>query len=121
MAKKNLITGKDTKDSPKTDSAPEAEAQSAAPEQSEADALRAELAQVKKELANAEAKKNRAEGELTMKVSVKGCVSVYGMGRFPQSLYKSQWKRLEKEMPRIMEFIKANDAILPEKKAAVKK
>jgi hypothetical protein len=81
--------------------------------------LRAQLEALKVELANAQAKKNRAEGELTLKVSQKGCVSVYGMGRFPQSLYKSQWKRLAKEMPRIMEFIEANDAILPEKKAAV--
>jgi hypothetical protein len=118
---KNLISGKtvnkaDSKaDAPKA--APEAVAV-ATPEADETAQLKAELAEVKKELANANAKKNRAEGALTLKVSQKGCVSVYGMGRFPQSLYKSQWKRLAKEMDNIMEFIKVNEDILPEKKGA---
>jgi len=112
---KDLISGKnvnkaDTKDAPK--------AVADAPEQSEADALRAELAEVKKDLANAQAKKDRAPGELTIKASAKGCVCVYGLMRFPVSLYKSQWQRLAKEMGRVDAFIKENDAILPDKKAA---
>ncbi len=115
---KNLITGKNSSKDNSKAAKPAPEAQDSAPDQSDNDALRAELAEVKKELANAQAKKTRAEGELTLKVSQKGCVSVYGMGRFPQSLYKSQWARLAKEMPRIMAFIKENDSILPEKKAA---
>ena len=106
---KNLITGKkNTK--PVEPVKPESE-----------EDLRAQLEAMKVELANAQAKGKRETGELTLKVSQKGCVSVYGMGRFPQSLYKSQWTRLAKEMPRILEFIKENDSILPDKKAAAPK
>jgi hypothetical protein len=87
------------------------------PEPDEAAQLRAQLEEMKRELAAAQAKAKRSPGDLTLKVSQKGCVSVYGMGRFPVSFYKSQWKRLAKEMPKILEFIKDNDTILPEKKA----
>lgn len=118
---KNLITGKNSNEAaPKADAPAPVQAQ---PE-SEADEtakLKAELEAVKKELANANAKKTRAPGELTIKASAKGCVCVYGLMRFPVSLYKSQWKRLAKEMGRVDAFIKENDAILPDKKAAVAK
>ena len=52
----------------------------------------------------------RANGKLTYKVSSKGAVSVYGMGRFPVTLYAEQWERLdnEQERKRRAEFIKAN-------------
>ena len=98
-AKKNLITGAASK----TDAAPAPEAQ--ADEQSEADALRAELEAMKREVANLQAKKNRAQGELTIKASEKGCVCVYGLMRFPVSLYKSQWKRLFENKERVEEFM----------------
>ena len=35
---------------------------------------------------------------LKMKVSQKGAISVYGMGRFPVTLYASQWQRLDQEL-----------------------
>jgi hypothetical protein len=48
--------------------------------------------------------------ELTYKVSGKGALSVYGMGRFPVTLYAAQWERLDSdaERKRRAEFIKAN-------------
>ena len=48
------------------------------------------------------------QGKLTMKVSDKGALSVYGMGRFPVTLYREQWERLAKAMPEIEAFIAAN-------------
>ena len=52
----------------------------------------------------------KAGGQLTYKVSSKGAVSVYGMGRFPVTLYAEQWERLDsdKERKRRVEFIKDN-------------
>ena len=57
------------------------------------DDLKAEIARLK---AENEALKNRepGRGTLTMKVSEKGALSVYGMGRFPVTLYKEQWIKL---------------------------
>lgn len=52
------------------------------------------------------------ERALTMKVSEKGALSVYGMGRFPVTLYKTQWIRLIQAIPDLSAFIKANDAKL---------
>ncbi len=51
-----------------------------------------------------------ASGKLTYKVSEKGAVSIYGMGRFPVTLYVEQWERLdsEDERKRRQEFLKAN-------------
>ena len=52
----------------------------------------------------------KAGGQLTYKVSSKGAVSVYSMGRFPVTLYAEQWERLDSdnERKRRAEFIKAN-------------
>lgn len=47
-------------------------------------------------------------GKLTLKVSEKGAVSVYGLGRFPVTLYGEQWHRLLGEAPRIADFLVAN-------------
>jgi hypothetical protein len=49
---------------------------------------------------------------LSFKVSEKGAVSVYGLGRFPVTLYGQQWPRLFAEMENILAFIKANEAKL---------
>jgi hypothetical protein len=50
---------------------------------------------------------------LTVKISRKGAVSVYGLGRFPVTLYRSQWDRLIKSMADIQGFIEGNvDAIV---------
>ena len=54
--------------------------------------LQAELERLKKE--NEELKQNRRSGSVSMKVSPKGAVSVYGLGRFPVTLYKEQWEKL---------------------------
>ena len=53
--------------------------------------LKAELERLRNE--NAALKKGAATG-ITMKVSEKGGLSVYGMGRFPITLYKEQWLKL---------------------------
>lgn len=49
---------------------------------------------------------------LTIKVSAKGAVSVFGLGRWPTTLYASQWERLLGDKDRILAFIKANHAAL---------
>jgi len=61
--------------------------------------------------------KGKADGKLTYKVSAKGAVSVYGMGRWPVTLYAEQWARLdsEEERKRRAEFIKANKSKLSTK------
>jgi len=53
-------------------------------------------------------RKTAAQG-LSLKVSDKGGVSVYGLGRFPVTLYKEQWFRLLSLADDIREFIKTND------------
>ena len=45
---------------------------------------------------------------LTPKVSEKGALSIYGMGRFPVTLYIGQWDRLVKALPAIQEFVEAH-------------
>lgn len=45
---------------------------------------------------------------LTMKVSEKGALSIYGLGRFPVTLYRGQWERLIAHAPTITAFIEAN-------------
>lgn len=49
---------------------------------------------------------------LTLKVSEKGALSCYGMGRFPVTLYRSQWERLIQHADQIKAFIEANTAEL---------
>lgn len=46
--------------------------------------------------------------KLTMKVSDKGALSIYGLGRFPVTLYRGQWERLLSEADTISAFITAN-------------
>ena len=50
-----------------------------------------------------------------MKVSEKGALSVYGMGRFPVTLYKEQWLKLLDMSDEIRAFIGANEAQLKAK------
>ena len=52
--------------------------------------------------------KQSGRGKLAMKVSEKGALSVYGMGRFPVTLYKEQWLRLLAAAEDIKAFIEAN-------------
>jgi hypothetical protein len=74
-------------------------------DKSELERLRAE---------NAALKKTSAKG-LSMKVSEKGGLSVYGLGRFPVTLYKEQWNKLLDMSEDIRTFIKSNDAQLKTK------
>ena len=50
-----------------------------------------------------------------MRVSEKGAVSIYGMGRFPLTLYKEQWLKLLDMLAEIRAFIAANEAQLKKK------
>ena len=56
---------------------------------------------------NAALKQRRAPA-MTMKVSEKGAVSVYGQGKWPVTLYRSQWERLLAAKDEILAFIEAN-------------
>ncbi len=74
--------------------------------------MKEELERLRNE--NAALKKGAATG-ITMKVSEKGGLSVYGMGRFPITLYKEQWLKLLDMSDAIRAFIAANDAVLKTK------
>ncbi|MEO8602142.1 MAG: hypothetical protein ABI629_06170 [bacterium] len=54
-------------------------------------------------------------GQLSIKVSTKGAVSVYGLGRFPVTLYQEQWSKLLDRAEELREFIKANASQLKKK------
>jgi hypothetical protein len=62
-----------------------------------------------------EALKRPARGQLSLKVSEKGAVSVYGLGRFPVTLYREQWVKLLGMAEDIRKFIQDNDASLKKK------
>jgi hypothetical protein len=63
--------------------------------------LRAEVEELKK--------KKGAGGSISFAVSKKGAVSVYGLGRFPVTLYKEQWLRLLKMTKELKEFIEEHN------------
>jgi len=69
--------------------------------------LIAQIAQLKAENARLQATKLAAQ-RVTLKVTEKGGVSMYGLGRFPVTLYKSQWLKLLAEVDTIAAFIEAN-------------
>ncbi|HKD41456.1 MAG TPA: hypothetical protein VKB87_14335 [Myxococcaceae bacterium] len=71
--------------------------------------LKAELERLRAE--NESLRKGNARGA-TLKVSDKGGVSVYGLGRFPVTLYKEQWLKLLDMADQIREFIRENEARL---------
>ena len=72
---------------------------------SESDDMKAELEKLRAE--NEAMKKTSARG-LSMRVSEKGGLSVYGLGRFPVTLYQEQWLKLLDLAPEIRAFIDAN-------------
>src|SRR5215471_8089032 len=74
--------------------------------------LQAELERLRAE--NERLRGQRARG-VTLKVSEKGGVSVYGLGRFPVTLYKEQWTKLLDMADEIRSFLKENDAVLKAK------
>ena len=71
--------------------------------------LKTELRRLRNE--NAALKKGASSG-IRLKVSEKEAVSVYGMGRFPVTLYKEQWLKLLDMSDDIRTFIAANEAQL---------
>lgn len=71
--------------------------------------LQAENDRLREEKANA--------GTISCKVSEKGAVSVYGMGRFPITLYREQWERLIANIEKIKGFIKAHASELSTKES----
>lgn len=73
--------------------------------QAELDRLRAENERLR----------GRRTGDISLKISEKGGVSVYGLGRFPVTLYKEQWHKLLANGDYIKEFIAENDERLKTK------
>ena len=74
--------------------------------QAELDRLRAE---------NEALKRPTARGQMSLKVSEKGALSVYGLGRFPVTLYREQWEKLLGFADEIRNFIQAHDGELKKK------
>jgi hypothetical protein len=74
--------------------------------------LKAELERLR--LENERLKTRQTRG-VSLKVSEKGGVSVYGLGRFPVTLYKEQWTRLLDMADDIRAFIRENDSKLKTK------
>jgi len=78
------------------------------------DDLKAELERLKAENERLKSQRGRA----SLKVSEKGGVSVYGLGRFPVTLYKEQWTRLLAMADEFREFIAEHEADLKTKPEA---
>lgn len=74
--------------------------------------MKAELERLR---AENEALKTRTSKGVSLKVSEKGAVSVYGLGRFPVTLYKEQWAKLLDMGEDIRRFIQENEAKLKAK------
>lgn len=73
------------------------------------DALLAQIAKLQADNAKLKASRN---SKLTLKVSAKGAISVYGMGKWPITLYSQQWERLLDNAEDIRAFIAANADLL---------
>lgn len=77
-------------------------------------AMQAELAKLRAE----NAALRSTERKLSLKVSEKGAVSVYGLGRFPVTLYPTQWAKLATAMEQVQSFCTANADELTKRQAA---
>lgn len=78
----------------------------------QSDDVKAELERLR---AENEALKRRTEKGTSLKVSEKGAVSVYGLGRFPVTLYQEQWLKLLGMADDIRAFISENEGRLKKK------
>ena len=74
--------------------------------------LRAEIERLR---AENESLKKPARGQISLRVSEKGGLSVYGLGRFPVTLYREQWEKLLGIADEIRNFIRENDHLLKKK------
>ena len=72
------------------------------------DEIKTLLAQLQAANERIEALGRKSVQALTLKVSEKGCLSVYGLGRFPVTLYVGQWDRLIGATDQIKTFIEKN-------------
>ncbi len=78
--------------------------------------ISAELAMLRAENEKLKARaKAQATARIRLKVSEKGALSVYGLGRFPVTLYRGQWERLLSMAGEVQEFILDNSASLTTK------
>jgi hypothetical protein len=68
--------------------------------------LKAQLAALQEKV------RTRQRRDVDFKVSEKGAVSVYGLGRFPVTLYYEQWVRLLDHVDQLREFLEENKASL---------
>lgn len=59
--------------------------------------------------------KQASERKITLKVTDKGGVSMYGLGRFPVTLYASQWDKLIANIDAVRSFVETNRALLSTK------
>jgi hypothetical protein len=75
--------------------------------------LKAEIDRLRAE--NENLKKPAVRGQMSLKVSEKGALSVYGLGRFPVTLYREQWEKLLGMSEEIRRFIHDNDERLKKK------
>ncbi|MBZ5581094.1 MAG: hypothetical protein LAQ30_02610 [Acidobacteriia bacterium] len=73
------------------------------------------MAEVERLRAENESLKRPARGQLSLKVSEKGALSMYGLGRFPVTLYREQWEKLLGMADQIRQFIADNDQALKKK------
>lgn len=74
--------------------------------------MQAELERLRAENEALKEKAKNKPKDMYFKVSQKGAVSVYGLGRFPVTLYKEQWERLLNRRDDILEFIAENESSL---------
>ena len=79
--------------------------------------VKAELERLKSENEALKAQAKAKPGQFSMKVSEKGGVSIYGLGRFPVTLYQEQWAKLLERADDIREFIRLNASQLKKKDA----
>jgi hypothetical protein len=72
-------------------------------------------AEIERLRAENEALKKPTRGQMSLKVSEKGALSVYGLGRFPVTLYREQWEKLLGMGDDIRSFIQTHDSELKKK------
>jgi hypothetical protein len=74
-------------------------------------------AEIERLRAENEALKKPTRGQMSLKVSEKGALSVYGLGRFPVTLYREQWEKLLGMGDDIRSFIQTHDSELKKKES----